>query len=224
MIWCVEDDASTRDIEVHTLRATGFEARSFDDGTSFWEALQKERPQLVVLDVMLPGIDGIELLRRMRASSTHKDLPVIMATAKGQEFDKIKTLDMGADDYLVKPFSVLELVSRVKAVLRRTEPDRLADVFTHGDLVVNFDEYTVFIGDERIFLTAKEFALLRLLLSRPGTAFTREQIFWDVWETDYIGDSRTLDMHIRTLRGKLGPYASKIETLRNVGYRWVSKD
>lgn len=219
MIWCVEDDAAIRDIELYALRSTGFEARGFEDGQSFWDALQKEQPELIVLDVMLPGLDGVELLRRIRADSRLANLPVIMATAKGAEYDKIQSLDLGADDYIVKPFGVMELVSRVKAVLRRYKGAQPNKVLTLGELKMNCDERTVTLKGERITLTYKEFELLRLFMAHPGTAFTREQIFAAVWGEDFMGETRTLDMHIRTLRQKLGEYGGRIETVRSVGYR-----
>ena len=219
MIWCVEDDASIRDIEVYTLRSVGFEARGFSDGAAFWDALRAERPELVVLDVMLPGIDGIELLSRMRASDALRDIPVIMATAKGTEYDKIHGLDLGADYYLAKPFGVMELVSCVKAVLRRCRPDKAAHMLRSGGLVVDLDAHTVTVDGARVALTYKEFELLRLFLSHPGMAFTRDQLFQEVWGMDFCGETRTVDMHIRTLRQKLGPYGRRIETVRNVGYR-----
>ena len=219
MIWCVEDDASIRDIEVYALRSVGFEARGFSDGAAFWDALRAERPELVVLDVMLPGIDGIELLSRMRASDALRDIPVIMATAKGTEYDKIHGLDLGADYYLAKPFGVMELVSCVKAVLRRCRPDKAAHMLRSGGLVVDLDAHTVTVDGARVALTYKEFELLRLFLSHPGMAFTRDQLFQEVWGMDFCGETRTVDMHIRTLRQKLGPYGRRIETVRNVGYR-----
>lgn len=219
MIWCVEDDASIRDIEVYTLSSTGFEARGFDDGVSFWSALQTQKPDLVVLDVMLPGVDGIELLQRMKASAELRTIPVIMATAKGAEYDRIRGLDLGADYYLVKPFGVMELVSCVKAVLRRCRPDKAAHMLRSGGLVVDLDAHTVTVDGARVALTYKEFELLRLFLSHPGMAFTRDQLFQEVWGMDFCGETRTVDMHIRTLRQKLGPYGRRIETVRNVGYR-----
>jgi two-component system alkaline phosphatase synthesis response regulator PhoP len=219
MIWCVEDDASIRDIEVYTLTSTGFEARGFDDGVSFWSALQTQKPDLVVLDVMLPGVDGIELLQRMKASAELRTIPVVMATAKGAEYDKIRGLDLGADYYLVKPFGVMELVSCVKAVLRRCRPDKAAHMLRSGGLVVDLDAHTVTVDGARVALTYKEFELLRLFLSHPGMAFTRDQLFQEVWGMDFCGETRTVDMHIRTLRQKLGPYGRRIETVRNVGYR-----
>lgn len=165
MIWCVEDDASIRDIEVYTLSSTGFDARGFADGVSFWSALQTEKPDLVVLDVMLPGVDGIELLQRMKASAELRTIPVVMATAKGAEYDKIRGLDLGADYYLVKPFGVMELVSCVKAVLRRCQPEKAAHQLRSGGLVVDLDAHTVTVDGARVALTYKEFELLRLFLS-----------------------------------------------------------
>ena len=219
MIWCVEDDASIRDIEVYALQSTGFEAKGFEDGQVFWDALQKEAPELVILDVMLPGLDGIELLRRMKSSSAFSAIPVVMATAKGAEYDKIQGLDLGADYYLVKPFGVMELVSCVKAVLRRCQPEKAAHQLRSGGLVVDLDAHTVTVDGARVALTYKEFELLRLFLSHPGMAFTRDQLFQEIWGMDYCGETRTVDMHIRTLRQKLGPYGRRIETVRNVGYR-----
>ncbi len=220
MIWCVEDDASIRDIEVYALRSVGFEARGFSDGAAFWDALRAERPELVVLDVMLPGIDGIELLSRMRASDALRDIPVIMATAKGTEYDKIHGLDLGADYYLAKPFGVMELVSCVKAVLRRCRRDDVERAgLSAGGVSLDADAHTVTAGGQRITLTYKEFELLRLFMAHPGTAFTREQLMEQVWGTDYCGETRTVDMHIRTLRQKLGEYGEMIETVRGVGYR-----
>ncbi len=219
MIWCVEDDTAIRDIEVYALESTGFEAKGFADGTSFWESLKEERPELVVLDVMLPGIDGVELLKRIRADSRLSELPVIMATAKGTEYDKIKTLDLGADDYIVKPFGVMELVSRIKAVLRRYKGEKVQKLLKLKELTLNLDERTVSIAGERVKLTYKEYELLHTFLEHPGMAFTREQLFSRIWGDDFLGETRTLDMHIRTLRQKLGEYGKYIETVRNVGYR-----
>ncbi len=220
MIWCVEDDTSIREIELYTLNSTGFEARGFEDGTSFWEALQNERPDLVILDVMLPGMDGIELLKKMRKNAELYRIPVIMATAKGEEYDKIQSLDLGADDYLVKPFGMMEMVSRIKAVLRRCQPSDNPHILENGSVSINLDERTAAVDRQRVNLTYKEFELLRIFMAHPGIAFTREQLFSQVWNMDYMGDSRTLDMHIRTLRMKLGDAGKYIETVRNVGYRW----
>lgn len=218
-IWCVEDDASIRDIELYTLRQTGFEVRGFSDGAALWEALAQELPDLVLLDVMLPGEDGVEILRRLRISARTQSIPVIMATAKGMEYDKVQSLDLGADDYLVKPFGMMEMVSRVKAVLRRSGERCTPHLLQGGGLSVNLDEHTVMADGERISLTFKEYELLKLLLSHPGMAFTRDQLFSEVWGNGYIGESRTVDMHVRTLRQKLGACGKMIQTIRGVGYR-----
>ncbi len=223
MIWCVEDDASIRDIEVYALQSTGYEAKGFEDGTSFLKELKNQKPELVVLDVMLPGIDGITLLQKLKEDPETREIPVVMATAKGAEYDKIQGLDLGADYYLTKPFGVMEFVSCVKAVLRRCQPRQVENLLKTGGLIVNIDEHTVTIDGERITLTYKEFELLRLFLSHPGMAFTRDQLFNEVWGMDYCGDTRTVDMHIRTLRQKLKDYGELIETVRNVGYRLEAK-
>ena len=223
MIWCVEDDSSIRDIEVYALSSTGFEARGFEDGDSFWHALQSEKPDLVVLDVMLPGKDGVTLLKLMKSSEEFREIPVIMATAKGSEYDKIQSLDLGADDYLVKPFGIMEMVSRVKAVLRRCKPTVDSKSFKLEGLVLNPTEHIVTVDGERVILTFKEYELLHLFLSQPGVAFTREQLLSNVWNAEYLGETRTVDMHIRTLRQKLGNYGHIIETVRNVGYRLEAK-
>ena len=220
MIWCVEDDSGIRDIELYALNSAGFETKGFEDGLSFWEAMKKEKPQLIILDVMLPGMDGIEILTKMKESVELNRIPVILATAKGQEYDRIRGLDLGADDYIVKPFSIMEMVSRVKAVLRRSQPQQVSKLLKVGGLVVNLDEHTVVVDGNRVPLTYKEFELLCVFLSHPGMVYTREQLFSQVWKLDYMGDSRTLDAHIRTLRQKLDGYGRMIETVRNVGYRW----
>ena len=223
MIWCVEDDSSIRDIEVYALSSTGFDAKGFADGDSFWSALQSEKPDLVVLDVMLPGKDGITLLKLMKGSEEFRQIPVIMATAKGSEYDKIQSLDLGADDYLVKPFGIMEMVSRVKAVLRRCKPVKETKLLQLDSLVLNPEEHTVTVDGQRVSLTYKEYELLHLFLSQPGIAFTREQLLVSIWNTEYVGETRTVDMHIRTLRQKLGEYGNIIETVRNVGYRLEKK-
>ncbi|MCF0228536.1 MAG: response regulator transcription factor [Parasporobacterium sp.] len=223
MIWCVEDDSGIRDIEIYTLKSMGFEAQGFSDGETFFEALEKEKPELVILDIMLPGEDGVEILKRLRTEPDTYRIPVIMATAKGTEFDKIQSLDLGADDYLVKPFGMMEMISRVKAVLRRCEPEPVQRLLKADGVIVNLDEHTVSVDGERILLTFKEYELLKLFLSNPGLVFTRDQLMSDVWGVDYIGESRTVDMHIRTLRQKLGSYSYMIETVRNVGYRMEAK-
>ena len=223
MIFCVEDDESIQRLELYALSSAGFEARGFGDGEAFFQALRAERPDLVILDVMLPGESGVDLLRRLKASAGTWDIPVIMATAKGAEYDKIQSLDLGADDYLVKPFGMMEMVSRVKAVLRRCRPVSPAKQLTAGGLTVDLEERTVTADGARILLTYKEFELLRLFLSRPGVAFTREQLLSDIWGMDYTGETRTVDMHIKTLRQKLGDYGAMIETVRHIGYRLEAK-
>ena len=216
MIWCVEDDTGIRDIEVYALRSTGLEAQGFADGAAFWAALQHTRPDLVILDVMLPGKDGVQLLKDMKATAEFRDIPVIMATAKGTEYDKIQSLDLGADDYLVKPFGMMEMVSRVKAVLRRCAPKQ--DILQVGGLVLDVQGHTVTADGARISLTYKEFELLRLLMGHPNRVYTRDQLYEAVWGMDFVVETRTVDMHIRTLRQKLGACGQWIETVRNVGY------
>ena len=220
MIWCVEDDASIRDIEIYALRSAGFEARGFADGDSFWAAAQRERPTLVVLDIMLPGVDGVELLRRMRADPALSAVPVVMATAKGAEYDKVQALDLGADYYLTKPFGVMEFLSCVRSVLRRCGGEPRSSALSQDGLRLDPGTRLVTVDGERAALTFKEFELLRLFLSHSGTAFTRDQLMSEIWGTDYCGETRTVDMHIRTLRAKLGLYGHCIETVRGVGYRW----
>ena len=223
MIWCVEDDGSIRDIEVYALQSAGLAARGFADGSSFWEAVRRERPDLVVMDIMLPGIDGVELLRRMRADPALSAVPVVMATAKGAEYDKVQSLDLGADYYLTKPFGVMEFLACVRSVLRRCGGSEPGKILGLEGVRMDLSGRTVIVDGERATLTYKEFELLRLFLSHPGVAFTREQLMSDIWGTDYCGESRTVDMHIRTLRGKLGPYGDRIETVRGVGYRLEGK-
>ena len=223
MIWCVEDDENIREIEVYSLRSTGFEARGFAEGRSFFAALEKEKPDLILLDIMLPEMDGVAILQRLKADKDTADIPVIMATAKGAEHEKVRSLDIGADDYLVKPFGMMEMVSRVKAVLRRCKKDGSDVLLKAGGILLHKEERTVSVDGARIELTFKEFELLRLFLEKPGTAFSREQLFLRVWGDNYVGETRTLDMHIRTLRSKLGKYGGMIETVRGVGYRLEDK-
>ena len=224
MIWCVEDDPSIREIEVYALNSTGLEARGFADGAEFWEALQKDTPDLVVLDVMLPGEDGVAILKRLREDERFRQIPVIMATAKGTEFDKVQSLDMGADDYITKPFGMMEMISRVKAVLRRVRPKQPDTVLKLKGLELDEMRHIVTADGQRIELTFKEFELLRLFLSHPGMAFDRDNLLRTVWNTDSAVETRTVDMHIRTLRQKLGRYGQYIETVRGVGYRLEEKD
>ena len=220
MIWCVEDDESIRDIELYTLQKTGFESRGFENAETLKTALEESLPDLLFLDIMLPGIDGVEILRQLRLSPATSQLPIIMATAKSTEFDKVQSLDLGADDYLVKPFGMMEMISRVKAVLRRANGHRFDQILQIEGLILNPNEHTVTVDERRVSLTFKEYELLKLFLSNPGTVFTREQLFAGVWGDGYIGESRTIDMHIRTLRQKIWPYDSMVQTVRGVGYRF----
>lgn len=220
MIFCVEDDAAIRDIEVYALRSTGFEAEGFADGAALFDALRAGRvPELVVLDVMLPGEDGLTLLRRLRSGAATRDIPVVMATARGEEYDKITGLDLGADDYLAKPFGMMEMVSRVRAVLRRAAPREEARPLSAGGITLDPAAHTVTADGAPVALTLKEFELLRALMERPGMVFTRDQLLSGIWGTDYDGETRTVDVHVRTLRQKLGACGGLIVTVRGVGYR-----
>lgn len=219
MIWCVDDDNTIREIEVYTLEQTGFKARGFADGISMLEALKTEIPELIILDIMMPEVDGLEILKKLRSESAYKDIPVIMATAKGTEMDKIQGLDTGADDYLVKPFGVMEMVSRIKAVLRRCEPDEKEEVLSIGEITLSDKEHLVTVNGEKVVLTFKEFEILKLFMSNPGIVFSRDKLLSVVWGVDYLGESRTVDAHIKTLRQKLGDAGSCIETVIGVGYR-----
>ncbi|MBE6969242.1 MAG: response regulator transcription factor [Ruminococcaceae bacterium] len=218
MIYCVDDDNTIRDIEVYALMQTGFEARGFADGKSMLEALERETPELIVLDIMMPGMDGMEVLRILRSRSDTCRIPVIMATARGTEMDKIYGLDSGADDYLAKPFGVMEMISRIKAVLRRCAPAE-ENMLRCGSIVLNDREHVVSVRGERVNLTYKEYELLKLFLGQPGTVFSRERILSEIWGVDYLGESRTVDVHIKTLRQKLGEAGKCIETVIGVGYR-----
>lgn len=220
MIFCVEDDAGIRDLMIYTLTASGFEAEGFADAREFFAAMRTARPELVMLDIMLPGEDGISVLKKLRADPATAELPVIMATAKGNEYDKVIGLDLGADDYLAKPFGMMEMVSRVRAVLRRSrsaEPS--SELLRFGGIVMNTAEHTVTADGQRITLTLKEYELLHKFMINPGRAFTREQLLAAVWCEDFMGETRTVDVHIGTLRQKLGECGKCIRTVRGVGYR-----
>ena len=219
MIYCVEDEASIRELMLYTLRASGFEAEGFSCGDALFEALEKRRPRLITLDIMLPGMDGIEILRRLRAVSATAAIPVIMASAKGTEYDRVMGLDLGADDYLSKPFSMLEMVSRIRAVLRRAGASESAPALRLGDLSMDPDAHTVQAAGQRVELTLKEFELLRLFLKHPGRVYSRDQLLERVWGSDYLGETRTVDVHIGTLRTKLGDCGNYIRTVRGAGYR-----
>jgi two-component system alkaline phosphatase synthesis response regulator PhoP len=222
-IYCVEDDQSIREIEIYTLNSTGFEAEGFQDARSFFEAIKTKKPDLVLLDIMLPQEDGISVLRRLRSASETSDLPVIIASARGTEFDKIKGLDLGADDYLVKPFGMMEMVSRVKAVLRRFSPKE-ESVLERNEIFISVTRHTVHVSGQEVELTLKEFDLLRLLMSHPGIVYTREQLLNQVWGSEYDGETRTVDVHVRTLRQKLGDAGTHIDTVRGIGYRYLEEN
>lgn len=220
MIFCVEDDAGIRDLMIYTLNASGFRAVGFENAREFYAALADDTPELIMLDIMLPGEDGISILKRLKADARTADIPVIMATAKGNEYDKVIGLDLGADDYLAKPFGMMEMASRVRAVLRRSgraaEKQQLIRV---GGLEMNLGEHIVTADGIRIQLTLKEFELLRTFMTNPGRAFTREQLLSSVWSEDFLGETRTVDVHVGTLRQKLGSCGKYIRTVRGVGYR-----
>jgi two-component system alkaline phosphatase synthesis response regulator PhoP len=223
MIFCVEDDNAIRDLMIYALNAAGLEAQGLEDGKALAHALEQTRPQLILLDIMLPGEDGISILKRLRAQPATADIPVIMASAKGTEYDKVIGLDLGADDYLAKPFGMMEMVSRVKAVLRRTQAPGQAKTLQVGQLILNPGEHTVLAQGQRVLLTLKEYELLKKFMENPGRVFTREQLLQSVWGLDYMGESRTVDVHVGTLRSKLGLCGEYMETVRGVGYRMEAK-
>ena len=219
MIFCVEDDDSIRELMVYALMSSGFQAAGFADGPSFWRAMEETKPELILLDIMLPGEDGISILRKLRAGAHTETLPVIMATAKGAEYDKVLGLDSGADDYLVKPFGMMEMVSRVKAVLRRSLPRNQAPLLRCGEIAVDKARHLVTVQGAAVSLTLKEFDLLCLFMENPGLVFTRDQLLRSVWGAEFVGESRTVDVHIGTLRTKLGQAGRAIGTVRGVGYK-----
>ena len=223
MIFCVEDDNAIRDLMIYTLNSAGFEAKGFSDGTDFFEALKKEIPQLILLDIMLPGEDGIMILKKLRGSTATADVPIIMSTAKGTEYDKVIGLELGADDYLAKPFGMMEMVARVKAVLRRTQSKDVTKILQVGDLVLNIGEHTVTANGERVQLTLKEYELLQKFMENLGMVFTRDRLLQSIWGLEFVGETRTVDVHIGTLRTKLGTCGDYIETVRGVGYRMEAR-
>ena len=219
MIYLVEDDESIRNMMMYTLEASGFEVKGFENGKSYFQAMLMNHPDLVMLDIMLPDMDGIEILKKMKKDPEMKDIPVMMASAKGTEYDKVIGLDLGADDYLAKPFGMMEMVSRVKAVLRRTKPDPEQMVLQAGDLELDLGAHIVKVHGQRVQLTLKEYELLRLFMENINRVFTREQLLSNIWESDYFGETRTVDVHVGTLRTKLQDCGSYIRTVRGVGYR-----
>ncbi len=219
LIYIVEDDTDIRELESYALKNSGYEVQSFAESKSFFKACSVQIPKLVILDVMLPDYDGLSVLEKFRSDNVTKSVPVILVTAKGSEMDKVKGLDMGADDYITKPFSVLELISRVRAILRRCADTNRQDVITLGGIVFDDSKHIVTSHGEQCTLTYKEYELLKYLLKNKGMALTRENIILNVWGYDFEGESRTVDMHITTLRQKLGDCGNLIKTVRNVGYK-----
>jgi len=218
-IFVVEDDDNIRELTMYALRASGFDVVEFPDSTNFYSALDKDKCDLILLDVMLPKEDGLQILGKLKSKSATNNIPVIMLTAKSSELDRVKGLDLGADDYITKPFSTLELISRVKALLRRATPIPAVFQLTHENVVLDIKRHTVFEGAREVQLTQKEFALLKFLLENKGAVFSRDTIMDSIWGYDYTGESRTVDMHIKTLRKKLGDSGSMVKTLRGVGYK-----
>lgn len=219
MIYCIEDDNGIRDLIVYTLTASGYEAKGFADSSEFWTAVKQEIPTLILLDVMLPNEDGISILKKIRSDKKTAELPVIMETAKETEYDKVVALDLGADDYLTKPFGMMEMVSRVRAVLRRTSKEEKKQDLKLNELEINTSRHIVYVNKNEVYLTLKEYDLLKLFMENIGRAFTRDQLLSSVWGTEYVGETRTVDVHIGTLRTKLGSAGDYIKTVRGVGYR-----
>lgn len=219
MIYCVEDDDAIRELMIYSLKTAGFEAMGFSNAEEFWSGLERLMPDLVLLDVMMPGQDGISILKELRSKSETEELPVIMATAKGTEFDKVQSLDLGADDYLVKPFGMMEMLSRIKAVLRRVKKQDQTDQLHFAAIQLDVERHRVSVGDQKIELTLKEFELLHLLLKAPQKVFTRQELLDRVWGQDFVGETRTVDVHVGTLRQKLGSAGHYIKTVRGVGYQ-----
>lgn len=218
-IYLVEDDESIRELILYALKSSGCEAQGFECGEAYWEAVESALPTLSILDIMLPGDDGLHILRRMKDSQRTAEIPVIMLTAKATEYDKVKGLDAGADDYITKPFGVMELLSRIRAVLRRVKPAETADALVFGGITLNEERRTVTALGDAVALTYKEFELLSYLLKNVGIVLSREKIMERVWGFDFEGESRTVDMHIKSLRQKLGACGEAIQTVRGVGYK-----
>lgn len=218
MIYCVEDENTIRDLIVYTLKASGFDAQGFENDACFWAAMKDHNPELIILDVMLPGEDGLTILHKLRSSPVTADIPVIMATARGSEYDKVHGLDSGADDYLAKPFGMMEMISRIRAVLRRTG-SRQPVVLSFGNIILDEKKHMVTVEGKPVSLTLKEYELLKLFMENPGLVFTRDSILSSVWGIDFSGETRTIDVHIGTLRTKLEKNGDCIQTVRGVGYK-----
>lgn len=219
LIYIVEDDENIREIEGYALKNAGFEVKSFESGADFWKEIMEQIPDLVILDIMLPEEDGMSILASLRKKTAMKHLPVMMITAKSMEIDKVKGLDAGADDYMTKPFGIMELVSRVKALLRRTTKPEPENVLAIGELILDEEKHQVLVSGEAVELTYKEYELLKFLMTNKNIVLSRDKIMERVWGFDYEGESRTVDMHIKTLRQKLKDKGSMIKTVRNVGYK-----
>lgn len=219
MIYLLEDDTNIRNFVVYALNSSGLEAEGFELPSKFWAAMKKNKPSMAILDIMLPEEDGLSVLRKLRESSETKDLPIIMLTAKSTEYDKVIGLDGGADDYVTKPFGTMELVARVKALLRRAEPVSDGNEYSIGPLFLNPDKHIIQVDGRDVTLTLKEFQLLCYLIKNRGKVMTRDQILQEIWGYEFDGENRTVDVHIRTLRSKLGKAGDLVETVRGIGYR-----
>lgn len=223
MIYIVEDDAEVREMETYALKSSSFEVLAFDCGKAMDEQVKVKVPDLFILDIMLPGEDGLSILKRLRSQEITRDIPIIMLTAKGAELDKVKGLDLGADDYMAKPFGILELISRVRAVLRRSDRgtvvSEVSEIFSVGNVELDDRRHLVRVNGNAVDLTFKEYELLKLLMSHPGTVYSRQQILEKIWGIDFDMDTRTVDMHVKTLRQKLGDQGCIVQTVRNVGYK-----
>ena len=219
MIFCVEDDRGIRELMTYTLNASGYDALGLKDGKELDEALKNEKPCLITLDIMLPNEDGISILKRLKNDERYRDIPIIMASAKGEEYDKVIGLDLGGDDYLAKPFGMMEMVSRIKAVLRRSEVTNKKQELRNGPIYLNNIKHIVIVDGKEIELTLKEYELLLLFMNNIGIVFTREHLLASIWDSNFVGESRTIDVHVGTLRNKLGNFGSCIKTLRGVGYK-----
>ena len=220
MIYLVEDDAGIRELVLYALNNSGYPAQGFETPSAFWQALAKQKPRMILLDIMLPEEDGLQILRKLRADPDTRRTPVIMLTAKGSEYDKVMGLEAGADDYIPKPFGMMELIARVKALLRRAVPEEATgDCYCAGPLEVHANRHSVTVEGQPVTLTLKEFDLLLTLLKHRGSVLTRDQLLNRIWGYSFDGESRTVDVHVRTLRQKLGVAGDLIETVRGVGYR-----
>lgn len=219
MIYLLEDDTNIRNFVVYALNNSGLEAEGFELPSRFWAAVEKKKPSLAILDIMLPEEDGLSVLRRLRENSETKDLPIIMLTAKSTEYDKVVGLDGGADDYVTKPFGTMELVARVKALLRRAEPVTDGKEYSIGELFLSPEKHIIQVEGRDVVLTLKEFQLLCYLAKNKGNVMTRDQILQEIWGYEFDGENRTVDVHIRTLRSKLGKAGDLVETVRGIGYR-----